>query len=185
MRYMKLYRFKRMNICITFMWFPAHRGIKDNEIVDASAKQALKHEQIMDIVFSKMEAKGIIKSYLIKEWQHSWDTGNTGQHLYVVQRELGTVRTAKRSTKEENILTRLRVGHTRLNKTLHLINNHPSGICEHCQIEESVEHVILNCPKYSQERETLKREVRNRGMVELNVKNVFGLESLFQYLNQG
>ena len=57
---MKLYRFKRMNICITFMWIPAHRGIKGNEIVDASAKRALKHEQIMDIASSKMEAKGII-----------------------------------------------------------------------------------------------------------------------------
>ena len=24
------YRFKRMNICITFMWIPTHRGIKGN-----------------------------------------------------------------------------------------------------------------------------------------------------------
>ena len=102
--------------------------------MDASAKQALKYEQIMDIAFSKMEAKGIIKSYLIKKWQHSWDTGNTGWHLYAIQREVGTVRTAKRSTKEENKLTRLRVGHARLNKTLHLINKHRSELCELCQI---------------------------------------------------
>ena len=47
--------------------------------------------------------KGIIKRNLIKEWQHSWDTGNTGRHLYAVQREVGTVRTTKRSTKEQNI----------------------------------------------------------------------------------
>ena len=104
-----------MKIFITFMWIPAHRGIKGNEIVDASAKQALKHEQIMEIAFSKMEAKG------------SWDTGNTGRHLYAVQREVGTVRTAKRSNKEDNILTRLREGHTRLNKTLHLINVYLNG----------------------------------------------------------
>ena len=29
-----------------------------------------------------------------------------------------------------------------------------------------------------------KREVSNRGMVELSVKKIFGLESRFQYLNQ-
>ena len=114
--------------------------------------------------FSKMEAKGII----IKEWQHSWDRGNAGRHRYAVRREVGTVTIAKRSTKEDNILTRLRVGHARLIKILHLINKHLSGLCEHCQIKESVEHVILSCPKYSQEREMLKREVRNRGMVELS-----------------
>ena len=62
--YETLYRFKRMNICINFMWIPAHRGIKGTYIEDGSAKQALKHEQIMDIAFSKMEAKGIIKTRL-------------------------------------------------------------------------------------------------------------------------
>ena len=113
----------------------------------------------------------------MKVWQHSWDTGNTGRHLYGVQREVGTMRTVKRSTKEENILTRLRVGHG--NKKLHLINKHPSGLCEHCQIEESVELVILNCPKYSQDRETLMRELRNCGMVELSVKKYLGLKVYF------
>jgi len=58
--------------------------------------------EILDI--SKSEAKVIIKRN-INEWQHSWDTGNTGQ-LYAVQREVGTVGIPKRSTKEENIITR-------------------------------------------------------------------------------
>ncbi len=43
-----------------------------------------------------------------------------------------SVRITKRSIKEENILTRLRVGHTMLNKTLKIINKHPAGLCEHC-----------------------------------------------------
>lgn len=38
-------------------------------------------------------------------------------------REVDTVRTAERSTKEETLLTRLRVGQTRPDETLHLIKN--------------------------------------------------------------
>ncbi len=32
-----------------------------------------------------------------------------------------------------------------LNKTLKIINKHPTGLCEHCGVEEPVEHVICVC----------------------------------------
>ncbi len=96
----------------------------------------------MNISLSKYEAKAVIKAYTTKEWQHKWDTVNTGRHLYEIQREVGVVRITKRSIKEETILTRLRVGHTMLNKTLKIINKHPAGLCEHCVVEEPAEHVI-------------------------------------------
>lgn len=40
--YETLYRLKNLSILQTFMWTPAHRGIK--EIVDTFAKQAKKHD---------------------------------------------------------------------------------------------------------------------------------------------
>ncbi len=60
------------------------------------------------------------------------------------------MRITKISIIEENILTRLRVGHTMLNKTLKIINKHPTGLCEHCGVEESVERVILCLSKVYQ-----------------------------------
>ncbi len=54
------------------------------------------------------------------------------------------MRITKRSITEENILTRLRVGQTMLDKTLKIINKHPTGLCEHCGVEESVEHIHLH-----------------------------------------
>ncbi len=126
---------------IIFMWIPAHRGIKGNERFDSLAKQALK-EKVINISLSKYEAKAVIKAYTTKEWQHKWDTVNTGRLLYEIQREVRVVRITKRSIKEENILTRLRVRHTMLNKTLKIINKHPAGLCEHCGVEEPAEHVI-------------------------------------------
>ncbi len=32
-----------------------------------------------------------------------------------------------------------------LNKTLKIINKHPTGLREHCAVEESVEHGICVC----------------------------------------
>ncbi len=47
---------------IIFIWIPAHREIKGNEMVDGLAKQALEDEEIMNISLSKYEAKAIIKT---------------------------------------------------------------------------------------------------------------------------
>ncbi len=33
---------------------------------------------------------------------------------------------------------------------------HPTGLCVHCGEEESVEHVICVCQKYTNEREIMK-----------------------------
>ncbi len=61
---------------------------------------------------------------------------------------------------------------------------HPTGLCEHCGEEESVEHVICVCQKYTNEREIMKNELRKMGVDELKLKNIVtgGLESLFLYL---
>ncbi len=77
------------------MWIPAHRGIKGNAKVVSLAKQALKNVVVMNISLGKYEAKSVIKAYTTKEWQHKWDTVNTGRHLYEKQREVGVVRITK------------------------------------------------------------------------------------------
>ncbi len=57
-----------------------------------------------------------------------------------------------------------------LNKTLKLINKHLTGLCEHCGVEESVEHVIYVCQNYTNEREIIKNLLRKMGMDELKLK---------------
>jgi len=48
------------------MWVLAHRGVKGNEAADKLAKQALECQN-KDILFSKSEAKSLIKINIIKE----------------------------------------------------------------------------------------------------------------------
>ncbi len=47
---------------------------------------------------------------------------------------------------------------------------HPTGLCEHCGEEESVEHVICVCQKYTNERKIMKNELRKMGVDELKLK---------------
>ncbi len=49
-------------------------------------------------------------------------------------------------------MTRLRLGHSALNKSLKMIGKHETGLCEWCQEEESVEHIIIRCRRYEVQR---------------------------------
>ena len=52
--------------------------------------------------------------------------------------------------------SRMRFGHTSLNSTLNIMNKYATGSCEYCGLQETVEHVFVRCPRYQQERQTLK-----------------------------
>ena len=55
---------------------------------------------------------------------------------------------------QESIISRLRFGHTVLNSSLFIIGKHGTGRCK-CGQEETIEHVMLNCQKYEEERRHL------------------------------
>lgn len=178
-----LFRLNHMGILVAFMWVPAHRGVKGNEAADKLAKQALECQNKKDILFSKSEAKSLIKINIIKEWQHSWEAGGTGRHLYTIQKDVNKGRTTIFSTREENILSRLRIGHTKLNKTMQLIKKHPTGLCEYCKTAETVDHVMWHCQKFRNERGRLKRRLAVGG-VQLRDALSLGAGRVLQYLKE-
>lgn len=81
-------------------------------------------------------------------WQKHWDEGKKGRHLYEIKPQLGGMKTTGKNSREQTVTPRLRLGHTGLNKTVHLIEKHPSGLCECGLVEETVERVICHCQKY-------------------------------------
>lgn len=114
-------------------------------------KNATKKTEIdMVISYSKEEVKSIIKEEMRKKWQEEWNMETKARMYYNVQKKVGGKRENNRNKKEEDIISRMRFGHTGLNSTLKIIGKHENGMCEVCNISETIEHVIINCDRYKE-----------------------------------
>ncbi len=51
-----------------------------------------------------------------------------------------------------------------------MIGKHQTGLCEECQEEESVEHVILHCRRYQRERKIMENNLKEVGVKKLTLK---------------
>ena len=58
-------------------------------------------------------------------------------------------------------LTRLRIGHTRLTAHLHRLHLAPDPYCPWCRnVEETIEHFILHCPRFNSHRVLLRTQLQ-------------------------
>lgn len=46
---------------------------------------------------------------------------------------------------------------------MHLISKHPTSLCEVCDVNENVEHVIMYCMNYTVKKNELKDKLANKG----------------------
>ncbi|ROL43138.1 hypothetical protein DPX16_1776 [Anabarilius grahami] len=146
----------------TGKWMQANRKKKKRKERDSD-------EDKSKVPLSKSEIKVIIKDSINRRWQVTWDQEKKGRHLYSIQKEVIGKEYSGLSRQEENMITRLRIGHTSLNGCLRIIGKH--GLCTHCGEVENVEHILLRCRKYSEKRKEPERITNN----ELCLKKLLGM----------
>ena len=136
---------------ITFVWIPAHIGIPGNERADTLAKEgATNGQNEADSRLSKEEAKTMVWKYCRSRWESIYaNTGNESKYKTFWPSATRNQFDGNISRKYSSILFRINTGHCKLNEHLHKIGCHHNGLCEDCNIPESLEHYFLNCPKYS------------------------------------
>ena len=157
-------------------WIPSHCGIPGNEIADRIANAA----HILDITDYPVETDEINvvinnkHSFIRKQiWnieKHRCPLGNIKDKI-----EPWThTRHPKRAL--DVVLTRFRVNHTKLNKHMFAKGLVDSPNCKQCNlnVNEDVEHVLLNCPTYQENRDTLKTNLSYLGIQNLSLKNLLG-----------
>ena len=69
-----------------------------------------------------------------------------------------------KNRREEPVLTRMRIGHTGLNKTLFLIGKSGTDQFE-CGKTETVQRVLMECERYTEDRMRLADKLQRAGRV--------------------
>jgi len=133
---------------VTLAWVPGHSSISGNETVDGLAKNATQHGSTdINIGYELQDGKATVEQYIDKKWQQQWTTSTKGRHFYRVQPRVS--RHAQRTCnnrRKETTTGRLRLGKCCLNQYLYVIKQHPTGLCANCNVPETIEHHLLECP---------------------------------------
>ena len=134
-----LSNFKTIHYC----WIPSHIGIRGNEKADCAAKNALT-QNIDDMKIPYTDFKPAVNKYILNKWQQRWNE-NGYNKLFSIKPILGEWQPGfRKSRKEEVILSRLRIGHTKLTHSF-IFDRDEQPECMACQTFYTVKHFLIEC----------------------------------------
>lgn len=138
------------DIRTTIIWIPSHTGIAGNEAADEAAKIAAESTTELDPTPIRWEdVKRLIKRSYLEKWQQDWER-TTGKLRAVKSNIKPWIWESDMGRKENVILTRIRIGHTRLTQAYLLLGEYPP-ICS-CGEDLTVEHLLMECPNHRDAR---------------------------------
>jgi hypothetical protein len=130
---------------LVIAWIPSHVGIPGNESADTAAKKGLDLPQRLDTSESPSinDCYSEISAFIDGEWQRNYEE-NKNIIAYKrlepkVTRKL-KITIAGRSL--DRVMTRLRLGYCLTNQTLFNFKQISSPNCNHCEVEETIQHLI-------------------------------------------
>lgn len=146
------------SMSVSFCWVPAHVGVQGNESADGEARAAVSLvAPNRPIPFR--DYFPYIRKALIKDWQNAWDTLPIANKLREVQKEVGPRMFVAQTRRWETVVTRLRIGHSRLTH-VHLMEGNPQPYCDDCLVPLTIRHLLVECPSLEDERHIYFTEFR-------------------------
>lgn len=164
---------------VKIQWIKAHCGISGNEIVDKAANLGHTNDFSTLSYLSNEEILTKLNSCVLEYWRADWrrevDSTGKGKFLADMQTHIqNNSFLSVTSRKIETSIARLRIGHAGTNAHLFRFNMTDSPICDMCPNRETIQHFLLECPAYNNERDLLRKVYNDLG-VELSVRNVLCL----------
>lgn len=142
-----LHDLRLRRIQVSLCWVPAHVGVAGNENADVAAKAAVTMTQLQpqlplgDWVSS-------LKPYVMGLWQSEWSAQPRTNKLRTLKPSVNLWPSSLWPHRHlEVLLTRLRIGHTRLTHGYLMSSPHGQApVCPSCTTPLTIRHIFMDCP---------------------------------------
>ena len=186
-----LHRLHRRGKTVYFCWCPSHVGVLGNESADRlAAAAALDASNASNAELPFHDWYPIIRSRVKHKWKDEWLAIGTNKLRSLKSSVDVWPSSCDRDRKVSCILTRLRIGHTRLTHQ-HLMENRPPPYCTDCLVPLTVRHFLAECPSFADVRyrifpQTIGRDVDQtlQLMLSENHGEIYDPRWLIQYLRE-
>lgn len=183
-------RHKSVKLC----WIPSHVGIRGNELADKAANEAANvddHNSHMPIPHRDYYAH--IKLAVQDHWREQWISVDTDNKLRNIKDDIAPWPSACQTKRpNEILLTRLRIGHTRLTHGYLMEGSRQPPYCEDCLVPLTVKHILAECPSLSEERRRAYPNLQHddgpnkilKEMICQKPRKNFNIDPLIQFLDR-
>ena len=160
---------------LIFLWVPGHCGITGNDMADIQAKGAIQSNRRLDVVVGPKEYHCTLHLAIRNLFSQFWHAYSPHTTLKLVKEEVGQWDTCNRKNRrEEVVLCRMRLGHTRYTHG-YLLDREPRPECDSCACPRSVNHLLIECPVFEDQRLSLTTLCGERDL-PLCLKSLLGDE---------
>ena len=139
----------------TFLWIPGHIDLPQHDAVDLAAKQSLLFTTITHPFLSPAyDLKTYYRSFINTSWHKIWYSQPLNKLRSIKKIPTPWSSSNRPSRHEEIIISRLRIGHTRLTHSYLLLGLHSPPSCQYCHTEEITVPHFFSCPSLQNLRQS-------------------------------
>ena len=141
---------------ITFQWLPSHCGIIGNERADQAARSAHTEDRNLSIPLSRTDAARKLRMLARQCTMSNWNEPHfMHARLHSFDPTLSLRLPSRLRRGDATVLCRLWLGVAFTHAYAFRIGMADTTACEHCGDEETIRHVLCDCPEYSTQRQSL------------------------------
>ena len=137
---------------IEICWVPAHVGVPGNEKADEAAKSAI-NSPLFETKLPVNDYINVVKQYIKTEWQKMWNEEPANNKLKQIKPNVSLWESSSQSDRRtEVILTRLRIGHSRMTHEFLMTTPHKDAPKCNCNSFLTIKHVLFECRLFTRQR---------------------------------